>query len=123
MKHNLVLVSLNNDQIEKAKNVNGKRKKISHALICGPYGQIFGTEKQCRKYYSVWVDIFPLLFGKALETNNYEISNYESDFDLVNKLIELHDPLEKAAKPIYQEIKKQTKKKSFFSRLIGKGCL
>ena len=123
MKSNLVLVTLNEDQVDKAKNVNGKRKQISHALICGPHGQIFGTEKQCRKYFSVWVDIFPLLFDKALETDDYEISNYESDFNLVNKLIELHKPLEKAVNPVYQEMEKLTKdqkKKGLFSRLFGK---
>ena len=121
MKHNLVLVTLNQDQINKAKNVNGKRKQISHALICGPHGQIFGTEKQCRKYYSVWVNIFPHLFDKGIETDEYEVSNYESTFDLVNKLIKLHDPLEKAANPLYQEMKKLTqKKKGFLSRLFGR---
>ena len=121
MKHNLVLVTLNQDQIIKAKDVNGKRKQISHALICGPYGQILGTEKQCRKYYSVWVDIFPHLFDIGVETDEYVVSNYESTFDLVNKLIELHDPLEKAANPVYQEMKKLTQKKQgLFSRLFGR---
>jgi hypothetical protein len=121
MKHNLILVTLNKIQIAKAKAVNGKRKQISHALICGPHGQIFGTEKQCRKYHSVWVDVFPHLFNKAIETNIYEISDYESSLNLVNKLINLHDPLEKAANPLYQELKKiNKKKKSLFARLFGK---
>ena len=121
MKHNLVLVSLNENQIEKAKSVNGARKQISHALICGPHGQIFGTEKQCRKYFSAWIDIFPYLFDKAVETDNYEISDYTSVFDLVNKLIELHDPLEKASNPNYQEMKRLTeKKRGFFAKLFGK---
>ena len=78
MKHNLVLVTLNQDQIDKAKEVNGKRKQITHALICGPHGQIFGTEKQCRKYYSAWVNTFPYLFDKGVEYNEYEISKYEA---------------------------------------------
>jgi len=121
MKHNLVLVTLNKDQIDKAKVVNGKRKQISHALICGPHGQIFGTEKQCRKFFPIWIDIFPHLFDKAVKINKYEISNYVSDFNLVNKLTELHEPLEKAANPIYQELEMLTKKKKgFFSRLFGK---
>ena len=121
MKHNLILVALNQDQIKKFKKINGNRKQISHALICGPYGQMFGTEKQCRKRYSVWVDIFPHLFDKAVENNDYEISNYASNFNLVNKLIELHDPLEKASNPIYKELEKLTKKrKGLFSRLFGR---
>lgn len=121
MKNNLILVTLNQDQISKAKDINGKRKQISHALICGPHGQIFGTEKECRKYYTAWISVFPLLFDKGIETDDYSISNYESSFDLVNKLIELHDPLEKKANPIHQEIEELTKKKKgLFSRLFGR---
>lgn len=121
MKNNLILVTLNQEQISKAKDVNGQRKQISHALICGPHGQIFGTEKQCRKYYSAWVSIFPHLFDKGVETDDYEVSNYENTFDLVNKLIELHDPLEKAANPVYQEVEKLTKKKKgLLAKLFGR---
>ena len=40
MKHDLTLVALNQEQITKAKEVNGKRKQITHAVICGPYGQL-----------------------------------------------------------------------------------
>ena len=57
-KHELILVSLNKAQIARARKANGKRKQITHALLCGPYGQIFSTEKQCLKYYLVWRDIF-----------------------------------------------------------------
>jgi hypothetical protein len=121
MKYDLVLVSLNQQQIEKAKEINGARKQITHGLLCGPYGQMFGTEKQCRKYYSVWVNIFPLIFEKGLETENHEITNYEATFNLVNKLIEVHDPLEKANNPIYKEIEElsKKKKKGFFAKLFG----
>ena len=104
MKHDLTLVALNQEQITKAKEVNGKRKQITHAVICGPYGQLFGTEKQCLKYFSVWdpayrievtlgkyVAIFPNLFSKAVKTDRYEISNFEHTFNLVNKLIALND--------------------------------
>lgn len=121
MKYNLVLVTLNEDQIEKSKDVNGKRKQITHALICGPHGQIFGTEKQCRKYFSVWVDIFPFLFDKKSETDEYKISNYESNFNLVNKLSKLHDPLENAVNPVHQELESLTKKKKgLISKLFGR---
>ena len=100
MKHNLTLVTLTPDQIVKAKEVNGARKKITHALVCGPYGQIFGTESQCRKYFAAWDPaykievgpgklnaIFPKLFNKAVETEEFEITNFETTFDLVNILI------------------------------------
>lgn len=39
MKEKLILVTLNKEQIEKAKEVNGDRKKITHALLCGSSGQ------------------------------------------------------------------------------------
>ncbi|EGR1559814.1 hypothetical protein D6Y19_24695 [Vibrio parahaemolyticus] len=58
MENSLILVALSEEQITQAKAANGQRKKITHALLCGSYGQIFGTEKQCLKYYNAWKDIF-----------------------------------------------------------------
>ena len=63
---------------------------------CGPHGQIFGTEKQCRKYWVAWDPanrpaIFSKLFGKAVETDNYELTNFKTTFDLVNILREKQD--------------------------------
>ena len=71
MRHDLVLVPLSQDQIAKAKEAHGKRKRITHALLCGPYGQLFGTEKQCLKYYEVWSSIFPQLFKQAYQAEEY----------------------------------------------------
>ena len=98
-KHNLILVTLTPDQILRAKEVNGKRKRITHALICGPYGQMFGTELQCLKYFNTWdpafrieiapgrfTTMFPGLFGKAVKTNMFEITDYESTWNLTEKL-------------------------------------
>ena len=100
----MVLVTLNPEQIAKAKSANGKRRQITHALICGPYGQMFGTRKQCLKYFSVWdpayrievspgrhVAMFSKLFDKAVKTEQYEIVDFESTFNLVNKLIAIQD--------------------------------
>ena len=92
-KHELIPVILNEEQIAKAKEANGKRKQITHALLCGPYGQIFGTEKHCLKYYLVWRDIFPALFSKGVETPDCRLTEYRSTFDLVNKLGEANDSL------------------------------
>lgn len=120
MKHDLTLVQLNAEQISLAKEANGLRKEITHGLICGPHGQIFGTEKQCRKYYSVWTKIFPHLFIRGVETNEFEITTYKSTFDLVNILIELHDPLESAAAPSFNAQptqEKKNQKSSLFSRI------
>ncbi|WP_211828654.1 hypothetical protein [Kistimonas asteriae] len=121
MKHKLVLVTLNDKQIELAKAANGVKKIITHALICGPHGQLFGTEKFCRRYYTAWINVFPHLFDSAVETDTHEIIEYESTFDLVTKLIDIHDPLEKAANPLLQEFEKSKdrKNKGFFSRLFG----
>ena len=95
MKHNLTLVALNQAQSEKAKEINGPRKTITHALICGPHGQIFGTETYCRKYYSAWSKIFPYIFDKSIEVSEYDISDFETTFNLATKLIEIHDHLGK----------------------------
>lgn len=119
MKHNLVLVTLNSEQINKAKDVNGNRKQITHALMCGPFGQIFGTKKQCQKYYSAWIGVFSHLFDKGIEADSYEISDYKSTFNLVNKLIAIHDPLEMADNSIMQKPDKRKKKKSLFEWLFG----
>ncbi|SDX78091.1 hypothetical protein [Pseudomonas sp. NFACC08-1] len=99
MQHNLTFVQLTAEQIAFAKEANGSRKQITHGLICGPHGQIFGTEKQCQKYYSVWADTFPNLFDKGIKTNNFKINNYKETFNLVNILIEIHDSLENESSP------------------------
>ncbi|MEM7496056.1 MAG: hypothetical protein AAF471_08070 [Myxococcota bacterium] len=93
MKHDLVLVTLSREQIAKAKEVNGRRKRITHALVCAPYGQIFGTEKHCLRYYASWVKNFPLLFAKGVKTDKYEISDFNYTFNLVIKLIKTHDKM------------------------------
>ena len=45
MKHNRPLVILTPEQIARAKAANGSRKRITHALVCGPHGKMFGTER------------------------------------------------------------------------------
>lgn len=87
----LILVRLSKDQIERAKEVNGRRKQITHSLLCGPHGQIFGTETHCRKYYAVWKKIFPNLFPAHFETKTWEITDYETTFGLVERLIEAEE--------------------------------
>ena len=92
-KHELIPVILNAEQIAKALEANGKRRQITHALICGPHGQIFGTEKHCLEYCMVWRDIFPALFSKGVETTDRQMAEYRSTFDLVDELGEAHDSL------------------------------
>ena len=117
METDLVLVSLNKDQISKAKDVNGKRRKITHALVCGKYGTMFGTEKQCRKYYSVWKEVFKNLFGNCCETGSYELSTYQCSGDVVMELIAESDKFNPKVDFIGEALKKE--KKSFWSKLFS----
>ena len=92
MKHNLTLVILTREQITQAKEANGSRKRITHALVCGPYGQMFGTEKQCLKYFTAWdpdhrIEVAPGqyealfgdLFDKAVKTIAYAHHRFQDD--------------------------------------------
>ena len=101
MKYNLTLVILTQEQIAQAKKANGSRKRITHALVCGPHGQMFGTEKQCLKYFTAWdpdhrIEVAPGqyealfgdLFDKAVKTIAYAISDYRTTSELVTRLME-----------------------------------
>ncbi len=118
MHAHLLLVKLNPEQIAKAKEVNGDRKKITHALLCGESGQIFGTEKYCTKYYSVWKDIFPLIFDKSSVSDDCTITEFESTFDLVNILGEKHDSLKSKISSVSSE--KKENKKSLWAKLFSR---
>ena len=97
----LILVSLSEEQIEKAKEANGRRKRITHALLCGPFGQMFGTEKQCLKYYEAWRQIFPELFRQAYRLDSYsDLNDFKTTFDLVNILIKNAEKRSKVRQPI-----------------------
>ena len=101
MKHNLTLVILTPEQIGRARAANGRRKRITHALVCGPYGQMFGTERQCLKYFTLWDPdhrievapgqcraLFADLFDRAVTTTAYAISDYQTTPDLAARLME-----------------------------------
>ena len=99
MKHNLTLVILTPEQIARAREANGSRKRITHALVCGPYGQMFGTERECRKYFTLWDPdhrievapgqfraLFADLFDRAVTTTAYAIGDYRTTPDLAARL-------------------------------------
>ncbi|NKC13179.1 MAG: hypothetical protein GKR94_13550 [Gammaproteobacteria bacterium] len=120
IKEDIILVSLTAKQIKKAKQINGERKKITHCLLCGSYGQIFGTEKHCRKYFSAWSKIFPNLFKASFERDDYHIEKFESTFDLVNILISHDDKLKNTLSEQSTLLKNTTtKKEGFFARLFS----
>ena len=101
MKHNLTLVILTREKIARAREANGRRKRITHALVCGPYGQMFGTEQECLKYFTLWDPdhrievapgqfqaLFADLFDKAVKTTAYAIGDYRTTPDLATRLME-----------------------------------
>ncbi len=94
MKKKIYLVTLNSEQIAKAKEVNGQRYRITHAIVCGRYGQTFGPEKQCRKYYEAWSYIYPNLFDGAEEILSYDFKNYDCS-DLTGILMKHDDKIER----------------------------
>lgn len=98
----LVLVELDDEQIRRAKSVNGERKRITHGLFCGRHGQLFGTEKQCRRYYDAWKRIFPELFHSAYETTDHTITDYTSIYDLTERLIDASE--EPRSEATHQEV-------------------
>ena len=113
MKHTLRLVRLSDAQVGEAKSVNGPRKRITHALLCRPFGQIFGTEKQTRKYFEVWKTIFPSIFSDHEELEDFQISDYESTFNLVNILIAESDSRKPKNSPTI------ARKRGILSRIFG----
>ncbi|WP_312483553.1 hypothetical protein [Stutzerimonas nitrititolerans] len=117
METDLILVSLNDDQISKAKDANGKRKQITHALVCGKYGVMYGTEKQCRKYYSVWKEIFKDLFGKCYESDSHELKTYQCSGNVVMDLIADSDKQKPKIDFLEEAVKSE--KKGFWSKLFG----
>jgi hypothetical protein len=122
MENSLILIALSEEQISKAKAVNGQRKKITHALLCGSYGQMFGTEKQCSKYYNVWKDIFKDLFAESKTVQVCDVIHYESTFDLVNILISASDKKKQAInfiKPAKNQKPQPREKKGFWARIFG----
>lgn len=124
----LILAKLNDSQIANAKQVNGAKKQITHVLVCGDYGQIFGTEKHCYKYYNAWKKIFKDLFSNSKSVNAIEIASYTSTFDLVNILLAAQDELPNSSKNRLKQMledagiseeEPKIEKKSLFKKLFG----
>jgi hypothetical protein len=124
MTEKVKLVKLSTEQIALAKKANGEKKKITHAVVCGNYGQLFGTEKQCRKYFSAWSHIFPHLFSGGEEVDHFEFESVETTAELVMMLVNAHDPLKKAESTqkitnMPQPVKQRpTKRKGFWAKLF-----
>lgn len=100
----VLLVRLSRAQSEAARKANCNQKDYTHAVICGEYGQLFGTETFCRKYFNSWARIFPLIFDGGAEINSMEIHNFSHTADLAETLGDRHTTLARAASPAWQAI-------------------
>ncbi len=119
----LILAKLSEDQIVKAKQANGPTKKITHMVICEGYGQMFGTEKQCSKYFNIWKKIFKRLFPTSTKADSliYD-GDFLTTFDLVNILCRADTkPLSNELQMIMKEMEddKLKKKVSLLEKLFG----
>ena len=123
MKHNLTLVILTPEQMARAGEANGSQKRITHALVCGPYGQMFGTEQQCRKYFTAWnpdhrIEVAPGqyqalfgdLFDQAVKTTAYALSDYRTTPDLAARLMETSGTGPPAARGLLGRILARTRR-------------
>ena len=52
---------------------------------------MFGTERQCRKYYDVWKTIFRPLFSRVHKTKKHAMEDYTTTGNLVMRLIGADD--------------------------------
>jgi len=87
----LILVKLDNDQILKFQAANDTKMKITHALLCGSFGQIFNSEKHCRQRYESWSKMFSGIFSEISESGSHEINDYTKTHNLVIKLFSKRD--------------------------------
>lgn len=77
----LILIELNSEQIQKAKDVNdSSRRRITHALVFEVDGEQkviqFGTEKWCLKYFKAWPTNVKAI-DKTEKSNDYFINDYQ----------------------------------------------
>jgi len=79
---------------------------------------MFGTEKQCIKYYSVWKNIFKDIFEKCYETDQYHLTTYTCSGNVVMDLIAESDSREPNMDFIEEEVRHE--KKGFWSRFLGR---
>lgn len=97
MHDKVILVTLNEEQRAKALEAQSSRKKTTHAVVCGDYGMIFGTEKYCLKYFHAWSSIFPYIFSGGEFSDDFQFGSYQSTYELVNILIIANDEAEKSS--------------------------
>lgn len=123
MKDSIILVKLSDEQIVKAKEANGSRKQITHGLVVTNYGAMFGTEKQCRKYYEGWSENFKDLIGSSKEVDAYSFDEYISANNISTLLAEESNKrLRKATNKAINDLLKddKPKKKGFLARFFSK---
>ena len=114
----LILVTLNDAQMVKAKQANGERERITTALVCGNHGQLFGTDNRCRKYYDTWSEIYPELFSRAYETGDYDgFDSFHTTPELTSILIDASDEI------LYPDDPSDIRPRDLGDAKGGAGCL
>ncbi|WP_166018187.1 hypothetical protein [Cobetia sp. MB87] len=97
MHDKVILVALNDEQKAEAVQAQSSRKKITHAVVCGDYGTIFGTEKYCLKYFHAWSSIFPNIFSGGEFSDSFQFVTYQPTYELVNILMVANDEAKKSS--------------------------
>ena len=88
-RHTLALVGLAAKQQRRALEANPNLQQATFAVLCGSYGQIFGTARQCKPMYETWRRLYlDVLFESAFESHQFAISDYRTTVDLDRVLAE-----------------------------------
>ena len=86
MNDSLIMAALDDEQVAKAKQANGKNRRITHVVICGDYGRVFGTYNQCARHFSFFKNTFKKLFFEAKIVDSCRINDYQDTFEIENVL-------------------------------------
>ena len=80
----LILLALSPKQRKRAHKANpGLGSVPAYVVLCGQYGQLFGSASQCRSLYEWWRNQYlDALFASAFESKSFPVDDYRSTPDL-----------------------------------------
>lgn len=80
----LILLALSPKQRKRAHEANpGLGSVPAYVVLCGQYGQLFGSASQCRSLYEWWRNQYlDALFASAFESASFPVDGYRSTPDL-----------------------------------------
>ena len=103
MNDSLIMATLTNEQIVKAKRYNGKGRRMTHVIICGEYGKVFGTEIQCLRLFSILKNTFRKLFSDVKIIESCQLTTYKETKNiedvLFSKIYEKREKIENKPQP------------------------